>query len=66
MSSYLNGNYRLKTKKKSGSTRSRGKAKETSREEFERRALDRLGGSIAFVTLKDGFVWRGDDDDKAR
>jgi hypothetical protein len=29
-------------------------------EQFERTALKRLGGSIAFVTRK-GFIWKGDD-----
>ncbi len=29
---------------------------------FESKALERLGGSIAFVVKKDQFVWEGDDD----
>lgn len=36
---------------------------ETARqkEEFERAALRRLGGSIAFASPKKGFIWSGDD-----
>ncbi len=33
---------------------------ETPTQEFERRALERLGGSIAFVVKKNTFVWTGD------
>jgi len=29
-------------------------------EEFERKALSRLGGSICFVSKK-GFLWKGED-----
>ena len=33
---------------------------ETSTQEFVRGALERLGGSIAFVLMKNTFVWTGD------
>lgn len=67
MSNYLKGNYRLRRKKDEASpSTGRKKLKETPRDEFERRALERLGGSIAYVSLNDTFVWRGEDDDKAR
>jgi len=29
---------------------------------FESKALEKLGGSIAFVVRKDQFVWEGEDD----
>lgn len=29
---------------------------------FESKALEKLGGSIAFVVKKDQFVWEGEDD----
>jgi len=31
---------------------------------FESKALEKLGGSIAFVVKADQFVWDGDDDVK--
>ena len=34
-------------------------------EEFERTALKRLGGSIAFVSRK-GFIWEGDENDRRK
>jgi hypothetical protein len=34
---------------------------ESLNDRFEREALKRLGGSIAFVSKK-GFVWTGEDD----
>lgn len=56
MSKYLKGNYPLMKEKSEPAV----KPEETVTHEFERRALERLGGSIAFVMKKNTFVWRGD------
>ena len=63
MVQYLKGNYKLspgKTAKK----RKRKPAAKQVEEEFERRALEKLGGSIAFVMKSKTFVW-SDDGNKA-
>lgn len=52
----LKGNYQIKR----NITHQEEKQTETTTGEFERRALAKLGGSIAFVALKDGFVWKGE------
>ena len=59
MTSYLKGNYSIRHKKGalSPATRRKRPAK-TPDEEFERRASELLGGSIAFV-VKSNFVWDG-------
>lgn len=59
MSKLLKGNYPLATAPKSAEEPSKP-AKETSTQTFERRALEQLGGSIAFVMKKNTFVWKGD------
>ena len=56
MSNYLKGNYPLPKK----GPKTNEKQEETATEEFERRALEHLGGSIAFVLKKNIFVWKGD------
>ena len=62
MPSYLKGNYSVRRKKGASSPKvPRKEAAETPGEEFERRALEKLGGSIAFV-VKSSFVWQGDHD----
>ncbi len=60
MSRFLKGNYTLP--KGSGVSRKKEgpEKKETSTQEFERRAMNRLGGSIAFVIKKDVFLWDGE------
>jgi hypothetical protein len=35
-------------------------------EEFERQALQKLGGSIAFIKKSKSFVWKGPARDRAR
>jgi hypothetical protein len=61
MSSYLKGNYRLKRNKATLSPKGSGnQAHETPEQEFQRRALERLGGSIAFV-VKPNLVWNGEN-----
>jgi hypothetical protein len=64
MSDYLKGNYQLSAKKGAHkSAPKKAKATTSSREEFERRAREKLGGSIAFISLSDDFVWRGSESD---
>lgn len=55
MSRFLKGNYALK---KAGISRKRAKPKNFS-EIFEGKALEKLGGSIAFVMKSSKFVWEG-------
>jgi hypothetical protein len=35
-------------------------------EEFERQALQKLGGSIAFIKKSKSFIWKGPAGDRAR
>lgn len=60
MSKYLKGNYEATIK--SDPTQSR---RESVEEEFYRRALEKLGGSIAFILKSKKLLWRGDTDDTA-
>ena len=62
MNDFLKGNYSLPPDKGPRSTEPYGDARsaETAEAEFERRALEKLGGSIAFV-VKSSFVWNGDN-----
>ena len=54
MPEFLKGNYRL-------AARIEDKADAVdSTDEFEKKALSRLGGSICFVSKK-GLIWQGDD-----
>lgn len=59
VSRYLKGNYPLPEKDASQETQRQKDP--TASEQFERRALERLGGSIAFVLKKKTFVWKGGD-----
>ena len=59
MAKYLRGNYRLR---KTARSKTREK-KKTSLEEFEQRALEKLGGSIAFVMKPKTFVWTGKNEE---
>ena len=55
MSEFLKGNYKLDAKIED-------KADATdSTDEFEKKALSRLGGSICFVSKK-SLIWNGDKD----
>jgi hypothetical protein len=56
MSKFLKGNYELDV---TIEETHEGDAARTV-EEFERKALSRLGGSICFVSKK-GFLWKGED-----
>jgi hypothetical protein len=67
VSKLLKGNYQLS----GGPGKSEPVGNEpTASEEFERRALERLGGSIAFVMKRNTFVWSGekttDDPDRRK
>jgi hypothetical protein len=57
MTEFLKGNYELKVEIEER----REDAEATATDEFERKALSRLGGSICFVSKK-GFLWTGDGD----
>ena len=54
MKEFLKGNYTLKTVIKEPAV-----SDTNSTDEFEKKALSRLGGSICFVSKK-GFIWKGD------
>jgi hypothetical protein len=54
---YLKGNYKVDAKIEEP----QGEAP-NSTDEFEKKALSRLGGSICFVSKK-GFLWKGDGAD---
>lgn len=56
MAEFMKGNF--KTKK--DVELKEAEKKDRLEEQFERTALKRLGGSIAFVSKK-GFTWDGDD-----
>jgi hypothetical protein len=60
MSRLLKGNYTLPKASGVQGKKKGSEEKETTTHEFERRAMDRLGGSIAFVIKKDVFLWDGD------
>ena len=62
MTQFIKGNYDIPNKK--GKVEASGKDEQTEQspqQEFERRALAKLGGSIAFIA-KPSLVWNGDDD----
>ena len=54
MTDYLKGNYKVDAKIEELEDEA-----PTSTDEFEKKALSRLGGSICFVSKK-GFIWKGD------
>lgn len=60
---YLKGNYPLRFVP--ADTKARSDA-ENLEAEFERTALQKLGGSIAFVKKAGSFVWKGPPRDKPR
>jgi hypothetical protein len=63
MAEYLKGNYKLAAEIKAAEETPEQKDAE---QEFYRRALERLGGSIAFVLKKKSLLWTGKDDVTAR
>jgi hypothetical protein len=63
MSEFLKGNFKLESKKGASTPQDAERdTKESLEKEFERRALEKLGGSIAFV-VKPSLVWKGDKKD---
>lgn len=59
MSRLLKGNYKLPEKPQKPKAEAPN-ASDTSTQTFERRALEHLGGSIAYVMKRNTFVWKGD------
>lgn len=58
MSDVLKGNYPLDVKTPTAAEPAR---EATLEERFEASALERLGGSTAFVKKSSNFVWRGEE-----
>lgn len=58
MSNYLKGNYELHVPDNTEEGQP-----ETTEQEFYRRALEKLGGSIAFVLKPKNLVWKGKKDE---
>ena len=56
MPEFLKGNYKVKA-----TIEDKADAADST-DEFEKKALSRLGGSICFVSKK-GFLWKGDGAD---
>jgi hypothetical protein len=56
MPDYLKGNYKVEAEIKDTAVPEAG-----ATDEFEKKALARLGGSVCFVSKK-GFLWKGEDD----
>jgi hypothetical protein len=64
MARFLKGNYRLPRGKSKKISVTRKKAGKNLTEQFEESALARLGGSICFVTKKNMFLWRGEQNEE--
>jgi hypothetical protein len=63
---YLKGNYELAPAATDGTTPPPAPGVASLEEEFERQALQKLGGSIAFIKKSKSFVWKGPSSDRAR
>jgi hypothetical protein len=63
MSDILKGNYKLTGKDLPASAAA---AAASSEQTFEAQALQKLGGSIAFIKKSSSFVWSGGKKDDAR
>jgi hypothetical protein len=61
MDEYLKGNYKVPL-----NTNQQEPERETAEDEFYKRALDKLGGSIAFILKPKHLLWRGNRDDEAK
>lgn len=59
MSKLLKGNYKMRP---AGRKKSRRGKRANITKLFEEKAVERLGGSIAFVMKKDKFVWGAEDE----
>lgn len=67
MNKLLKGNYHLTSRKTTPEGTVPPPEVEAVRDpasEFEQRALERLGGSIAFVLKRNTFVWNGEPKDR--
>lgn len=63
MSSFLKGNYQLP---EGSNQKRRGKKSSKSlTEQFEEKALAKLGGSMCFVMKGKTFVWTGEESEEA-
>lgn len=60
MSQYLKGNYEVTIKSEAEVS-----YEESTEKEFYRRALEKLGGSIAFILKSKNLLWKGNSDDSA-
>lgn len=58
MPEYLKGNYALEQGQKEPD-----REEQTIEDEFYRRALEKLGGSIAFILKPQNLLWRGNKDE---
>jgi hypothetical protein len=59
MSKFLKGNYPLKNTEASEPAASKPK---NIANEFEEKALEKLGGSIAYVMKSNSFLWDGEEE----
>jgi hypothetical protein len=67
MNDYLKGNYDLASANPVGAKKDApSPATASLEEEFERQALQKLGGSIAFIKKSKSFIWKGPSGDHAR
>ena len=64
MSTFLKGNYTVKSSKAASKARAPRKKPAKAQQEFEQRALEKLGGSIAFIA-KSSFVWNGENGEES-
>jgi hypothetical protein len=62
---YLKGNYEL-APAAADRTPPPAPSPASLEEEFERQALQKLGGSIAFIKKSKSFVWKGPSRDRPR
>lgn len=60
MSDFLKGNYKVDKEIVAESNE-----KETAKDEFKKKALNSIGGSMVFVE-RDKYVWKGDDDEQEK
>ena len=63
---YLKGNYELAPAAAADTTPPPAPTAASLEEEFERQALQKLGGSIAFIKKSKSFVWKGPSSDRPR
>jgi hypothetical protein len=60
MSDMLKGNYKIKDSNKPESKADLKKQPASLEENFESKAMEKLGGSMAFVKKSSSFIWKGD------